>query len=195
MSVGNTDRRAGCVTSPRCLRTGGWEHCPGSDGWRNLRPLCGSGWKHHLPGGLRNPPPVLRIGGRETLPGKNTGKLRRMGCVTSARFAGVAGNTIRPVGCVTPPRCSRIGGRETLPGNHRGQLAAGRWMGCVTSYPLPARREVGTPSPGGLRNLAPGACAPGRGNTARSRYRLGCVTSSQLLARRELGTPTAWWAA
>ena len=114
-------------------------------------------------GCVTNPPPVLRIGGRETLPGKNTGKLRRMGCVTSARFAGVVGNTIRPVGCVTPPRCSRIGGRETLPGDHRGQLAAGRWKECVTSYPLPARREVGTPSPGGLRNLATWCLCTGAG--------------------------------
>jgi hypothetical protein len=77
--------------------------------------------------------------------------------------AGVAGNTIPPVGCVTPFRCLCIGGRETLPGSHRSQLAAGRWMGCVTSYPLPARREVGTPSPGGLRNLATRCLRTGAG--------------------------------
>ena len=172
--AGNANRRAGCVTSaPLLAQRGGWEHCPGPDGLRNLRPrLCGGGWEHCLPGGLRNPSPWcfgVREGG--TLPGNHTSMLaaaRQMGCVTSyPACAGVAGNTICPVGCVTPPPGASASGK----GEHcRGKTIrvslplAVRRMGCVTSNPACAGAE-GTPSP-----------------------LVGCVTSLPVLAHGGGGT-------
>ena len=95
--AGNANRRAGCVTSaPLLAQRGGWEHCPGPDGLRNLRPrLRGGGWEHCLPGGLRNPSPwcfgVRDVG---TLPGNHTSMLaaaRQMCCVTPPPGASASG--------------------------------------------------------------------------------------------------------
>ena len=175
--AGNANRRAGCVTSaPLLAQRGGWEHCPGPDGLRNLRPrLCGGGWEHCLLGGLRNPSPLVpRRQGR----GNTARKSYEYACRCSSdglrnllsRLRGCGWEHHLPGGLRNPsPRCFGVGEGGTLPGkNHKSQLAAGSKADGLRNLQSRLRGCGGnTIPPGRLRNLAPGACARGRGNTAR----------------------------
>ena len=154
-AVGNTARvQMGCVTSgPACAGAAGNTVC-----------LVG----------CVTPPPGASASGK----GEHCQEIIRDACRCSSdglrnllsRLRGCGWEHHLPGGLRNPsPRCFGVGEGGTLPGkNHKSQLAAGSKADGLRNLQSRLRGCGGnTIPPGRLRNLAPGACARGRGNTAR----------------------------